>query len=90
MPEILPSSISFCGSRMEAMTFQPFDANSFAVARPKPDEAPVIKIALWSWLLITASSNPIHSKKAIAESWGDQAYYVSGFGFGTHRESLLT
>jgi hypothetical protein len=33
---------------MEAMTFQPFDANSFAVARPKPEELPVMKIALLS------------------------------------------
>ena len=47
-PEMLPSSFSFFGSRIEAMTFQPFDANSFAVARPKPEELPVIKIAFWS------------------------------------------
>jgi hypothetical protein len=48
MPEILPSSFSFFGSRIDAMTFHPFDANSFAEARPKPEELPVMKIFFWS------------------------------------------
>ena len=39
------------------MTLHPFEANSFAVARPKPEEAPVMKIAFWSWLLIDASNS---------------------------------
>src|SRR5215472_15309461 len=51
-PEMSPSSFSLFGSRIEALTFHPFEANSFAVARPKPEEAPVMKIAFWSWLLI--------------------------------------
>jgi len=56
-PEMSPSSFSLFGSRIEALTFHPFEANSFAVARPKPEEAPVMKIALWSWLLIDASNS---------------------------------
>src|SRR5450432_1733983 len=38
------NSFSFSGLRIVAITFQPFDANNFAVAFPKPVEAPVIKI----------------------------------------------
>jgi len=45
-PEMSFSSFSFLGSRMEAMTLHPFDANSFAVALPKPEELPVMKIVL--------------------------------------------
>ena len=55
-PEILPSSFSFLGSRMEATTFHPFDANNFAVARPKPAEAPVMKIVFWSRLVMIVFS----------------------------------
>ena len=45
IPEMSPSSFSLFGSRIEALTFHPFEANSFAVARPTPKEAPVMKIA---------------------------------------------
>src|ERR1700745_98241 len=58
MPEISPSS--FFGSRMDAITFHPFDPNSLAVARPQPDEAPVMKIALWSWLVMIDPSSSTH------------------------------
>jgi hypothetical protein len=46
--EVFASSFSLSGFRMEAMTFHPFAANNLAVARPKPEELPVIKIAFWS------------------------------------------
>src|SRR6267154_1324018 len=38
------SSVSVSGLRMVAITFQPLEANNFAVAFPKPVEAPVMKI----------------------------------------------
>jgi hypothetical protein len=65
----LPSCFSFFGSRLDAMAFHPFDANSFAVARPKPDEAPVMKIALWSWLVMT--DPPVRHHKGAA--WRHQS-----------------
>jgi len=46
-PEMLFSSVSFSGSRMVAMTFHPFEANSLAAARPRPEELPVMKIVFW-------------------------------------------
>jgi NADPH2:quinone reductase len=54
-----PNSFSFVGSRIEAMTFHPFEANSFAVARPKPEELPVMKIVLIaSYLPSTGKTAP--------------------------------
>ncbi len=38
------SSASLSGLRMVAMTFQPLEANSRAVARPSPVDAPVMKM----------------------------------------------
>ena len=38
------SSVSFFGSRIVAITFQPLAANNFAVALPNPVDAPVMKI----------------------------------------------
>jgi hypothetical protein len=43
-PESWLSSVSLSGLRIVAMTFQPFEANSWAVALPSPEEAPVMKI----------------------------------------------
>jgi hypothetical protein len=42
---MLFSSVSFSGLRMVAMTFHPFEAKSLAVARPRPEELPEMKIA---------------------------------------------
>ena len=60
IPEMSPSSFSLFGSRIEAMTFHPFEANSFAVARPKPEELPVMKIVLIaSYLPSTGKTAPV-------------------------------
>jgi hypothetical protein len=41
------SSVSFSGCLIAAITVQPLEANNLAVAFPKPDDAPVIKIVLF-------------------------------------------
>src|SRR5215471_15230343 len=43
-PGIEASSVSFSGVRIVPITFQPLLANNLAVARPRPDELPVMKI----------------------------------------------
>ena len=45
------SSVSFSGCLIAAITVQPFEANNLAVAFPKPDEAPVMKISFPFWKL---------------------------------------
>jgi hypothetical protein len=44
MPGRFPIPVSFPGFRIVAITFHPLEANRFAVARPRPDELPVIKM----------------------------------------------
>jgi hypothetical protein len=45
------SSVSFSGCLIAAITVQPLEANNLAVAFPKPDEAPVIKIVLSFYII---------------------------------------
>ena len=50
----LVSSFSLFGFRIVALTFHPLDADNLAAARPRPEELPVIKIALCLSLFMSA------------------------------------
>jgi hypothetical protein len=82
MPGMLPSSFSLFVSRMEATTFQPFVANSFAVARPKPEELPVIAVSQMLSRILTEANGSISMRYAAGER--------SPEGLGVNREKRKT
>ena len=52
--------VSACGKKVNSMKNSPFEANNLAVAFPKPDEAPVMKIVLFIFLIFKIDTAKMH------------------------------